>query len=92
MLVRLCLERPKRHFCERFALASEREAKAKVSVGHLEAQLGKNKTCFGVSRQTLARHKHFSRVEEDLGKTKLFCAVEVDLVKSIDVGLLSGSP
>ena len=63
-LVRLCLERPKRHFCERFALASEREAKAKVSFGPLEAEpdkqksefgsveaeLGKRKACFGLSR------------------------------------------
>ena len=45
-LVRLCLERPKRHFCLCFALACEREALAKVSFGPVEAELGKIKMFF----------------------------------------------
>ena len=64
LLVRLWLERPKRPFCERFVLASAREAKAKVSFwpleaepdkqnsvfGFVEAELGKRTACLGLPR------------------------------------------
>ena len=57
VLVRLCLERPKLHFFERFALASEREAKAHMSLGPLEAELDKNKKLVGSVEAELGKRK-----------------------------------